>query len=426
MKFLKSEIIQRSTTTVGREAPYYVKGLALGIPIYFVAIHMWTWILSVPVVLPKGGYDFRQIYAASYIVRTGHANELYDYSSQKRVQDETVSQQPIALPYVSPSYEALVLAPLSCFHFRTAYFLFLAINVAALGFCFFLMQPWMHYLRSIYHWLPAALFLGFLPVAATLIEGQDSIFLTTCVVGAWVLLNEERPLVAGIVLGIALFKFSIILPIALLFVFWRQWRFLLGFSASGTALAAISIWLTGITQTKLYLETLFSIAGLRPATNGLAIYPVSWQMMANVHGLVFAGGSQWASKHVVEFATILLSAVVMGWTTIQGWRVKQGSKLLLLAIPCSVLISHHAYSHDLSVLLLPLIILLDGFLPSEALSGNSKHLIAGSAAVMFVAPIMESYSRNHFYFVVIPLMFFLWAVATAVSKQRFVPEESTV
>jgi len=421
-----SELAERSATGPKQSAPYYVRGLALGIPVYFVAIHMWTWILSVPVMLPKGGYDFRQIYAASYMVRTGEAKELYDYYSQKKAQDETVSQQPIALPYVSPSYEALVLAPLSWFHFLTAYFLFLAVNVAALGFCFFLLQPRMLYLRSIYPWLPAALFLGFLPVGATLIEGQDSVLLMTCVIGAWVLLARERPFFAGVVLGAALFKFSIVLPIALLFVIWRQWRFILGFAASGAVFAGTSIWLTGIAQTKLYVETLFSIAGLRPPTNGLAIYPVSWQMMANVHGLVFTVASQWAPKHVVEFATISISALVMAWTMICGWRVRQASNLLLLAIPCSVLISHHAYSHDLSILLLPLVILLDCFLPSEALPGNRERVIARSAAVMFVAPVMESYSRNHFYFVAIPVMFFLWAVAAAVSDQSFTPGESAV
>ena len=423
---VKSETIRRSTTTAEREVPYYVKGLALGIPIYFVAIHMWTWILSVPVVLPKGGYDFRQIYAAAYMVRTGHAHKLYDYDTQKQIQDETVSPQPIALPYVSPSYEALAVAPLSWFHFRTAYFLFLAVNMAALGFCFVLLQPWMHFLRNIYPWLPAALFLGFLPIGATLIEGQDSILLTTCVVGAWVLLNEESPLFAGIVLGIALFKFSIVLPIALLFVFWRQWQFSLGFAASGATFAGISIWLTGIAQTKLYVETLFSIAGLRPATNGLSIYPVSWQMMANVHGFVFTLASQWLPKHVVEFTTILISVLVMAWTMICGWRFRQASKLLLLAIPCSVLISHHAYSHDLSVLLLPMIILLEDFLPREPLPRNRDRMIAGSAALLFVAPVMESYSRNHFYFVLIPVVFFLWAVAASLSKQSLPPDRSTL
>src|SRR5436190_15037452 len=91
--------------------PYYVRGLALGVPIYFVAIHLWTWILFVPVSLAKGGYDFRQSYSAAYMLRTGHARELYDYQSQKLFQDKLVSGQGVALPFVEPAYEAWFLEP---------------------------------------------------------------------------------------------------------------------------------------------------------------------------------------------------------------------------------------------------------------------------------------------------------------------------
>src|SRR6266498_2578190 len=266
---------RRAGTNLG--VPYYVRGFALGIPIYFVAIHMWTWILSVPIVLPKGAYDFRQIYAATYMVRSGHAKQLYDYYAQKDAQDRTVSPMPVPLPYVSPAYEALGLAPLAYLPFRAAYFAFLAVNLATLGLCFVLLQPWMQYLQNIYWWLPAALFLGFLPAAAALIEGQDSILLTTSVVGAWVLLTREHHFYGGMILGLALFKFSIVLPIAVLFLFWRQWRFLLGFVIAGVTFAGISVWLTGIGQARLYVETLFSIAGLRPPTGGLAVYPVIWR-----------------------------------------------------------------------------------------------------------------------------------------------------
>src|SRR5258708_5408211 len=82
--------------------PYYVKGLALGIPIYLVLVHAWIWVLSAPVFL-AGRTDFRQFYAAGFMVRTGHAVQLYDYPAQKKFQDEFVSQEAVALPFVSPA-----------------------------------------------------------------------------------------------------------------------------------------------------------------------------------------------------------------------------------------------------------------------------------------------------------------------------------
>ena len=89
--------------------PYYVKGLALGVPVYLVAIHIWTWILFVPGSLASGGYDFRQSYTAAYMVRTGEARQLYNYELQTKFQNKLVSEKLVALPFVEPAYEALLL-----------------------------------------------------------------------------------------------------------------------------------------------------------------------------------------------------------------------------------------------------------------------------------------------------------------------------
>jgi len=75
-----------------------------------------------------------KFYAAAYLVRSGRARELYLYNSQKQVQDEFISMQAQALPFVSPAYEALLLSPLARFKFRTAYLIFLGVNLISLGF----------------------------------------------------------------------------------------------------------------------------------------------------------------------------------------------------------------------------------------------------------------------------------------------------
>jgi hypothetical protein len=199
---------------------------------------------------------------------------------------------------------------------------------------------------------------------------------------------------------------------------WRRWRFSLGFLLAGAAVAGISVLITGVPQTRLYVETLVEIAGLRPPTNGLSFHPVNWQMMATVHGFVFTLANPWMPKRLVEGVTILLSATIMGWTFIRGRRLTDASHLLLLAIPCSVLVSHHAYRHDLSPLLLPLVVLLDSFVVRETHGGRDR-LIVLAAVLMFIAPVMESYSSNHFYVVAVPVLLFLLATAAAVSSEHF-------
>jgi Glycosyltransferase family 87 len=400
--------------------PYYVKGLALGIPPYLVAIHMWTWLLIVPASLKTTGYDFRQLYAAAFMVRTGHANELYEYEFQKEIQNQHVSWQEQALPFVSPAYEALVASPLSLFPFGIAYFLFLAVNLIALMTCFILLRPWMTNLHAVFRWLPIALFLGFLPVAVALIEGQDSILLTTALVSSFVLLTKHRNLVAGFMTGLALFKFPIVLPVAALFLLRGRWRFLAGFAISGAAVVWLSIFLTGMSQTRLYVESLAAISGITTPTSALALYPVEWQKMANLHGLVFGLAGTWIPPARLQVLTILLSMAIFGWIAFRGRRVDNAYALLLMAIPCSVLIGHHTYIHDLSVLLLPTIILLNKYLPAEAGGDPSERLIGRSAALMFVSPILVSFAFGHFYIVAIAVLLLLAASSTAAREPNSV------
>src|SRR5205085_178956 len=122
----------------------------------------------------------------------------------------------------------------------------------------------------------------------------------TLLVCAFVALTRGLDFAAGLLVGLGLFKFQIVLPTALLFLFWRRWRFLTAFSICAAVLGGISVWLAGIVQTKLYIGSLISIAGLTPTTNGMARHPVLWQMMANVTGFLFGFGGNWIPKFWIE------------------------------------------------------------------------------------------------------------------------------
>jgi len=68
---------------------------------------------------------------------------------------------------------------------------------------------------------------------------------------------------------------------------------------------------------------------------------------------------------------------------------KSDADLLLMAIPCAVLVSYHTYPHDLSVLLLPMLVLLDSVIlkmPPRKLLFNPAALMFVSAAVVYFFP----------------------------------------
>jgi Glycosyltransferase family 87 len=403
-----------ASVATGVSIPYYVKGLALGVPIYFVAIHLWAWVLIVPGFLRTGRPDFRQIYSSAYMVRTGHGSQLYDYNAQRDYQDRVVSQQDLPLPFLRPAYEALLFAPLSRLPFRAAYFVWAVVNLILLGACYTLLLPWTTNLRLVFGWLPAAILFGFYPIAWAFVMGQDSVFLLLLLLTSFSLLTRGRSGLAGAVLGLGLFKLQIALPVAFLFLVWRRWKFLLGFWVSGGVAAAISICVTGMAGARAYVAYLSSFSGLRSAST---TYPVLWQMMANVHGFVFGLLATRVPKLGQEVLTIAVSVAILLWTVWRGLREKRDSDLLLLALPCTILVGQYAFMHDLSVLLVPVVVLLDRYLPSEQNGPARERWIARVAALMFVAPICDSYFPQHTYLVALAVLALLWAVQLALDSR---------
>ena len=71
-------------------APYYVRGLALGIPAILLGIQITGWLFFIPAIF-DGHVDFRNFYSAGYMVRAGDARSLYSYETEKVYQDRLIS-----------------------------------------------------------------------------------------------------------------------------------------------------------------------------------------------------------------------------------------------------------------------------------------------------------------------------------------------
>jgi hypothetical protein len=376
------------------DVPYYVKACALGFSAYLIGAHLWTWVFMFPVMF-SGGADFRQLYVAGYTVRTGHASELYDYQMQGRYQNAIVSPAKTTLPFNHLAYESLLFAPFSALSYRAAYLAFLIINLGALLLCFLLLRPHLQNLGAVYTWLPAALFLAFLPIGAALIQCQDSILLLTLLVSAFLCLESGMPLIAGLLCGLGMFKFQIVLPIALLFALWKRWRMVAGFGISSAAVTAISVWLVGIKGIHVYLSGLRRMSSeLRPAEQ--ILYHISPSNMPNIRGLAYA---IFGSGHRAFWVTAACSALIVFLSGKWASRDKGG---FLIAVVVSALVSYHFLIHDMSVLALPLFLTLDRTVEFEG-TGQSEQLIFRSAAALLVTPLLISYSAEHFYLAALPI-----------------------
>jgi glycosyl transferase family 87 len=382
-----------------RPDAYYLKALAMGIPALLLGLQLSGWIGFIRVIR-DGHADFRNLYTAGYMLRTGHAKELYRHEAQKRFQDEAVSHEQIAIPFLRPAYQALLFAPFSWLSFRKAYLLLLVFNLGLLGISYRLLRAHTSHLRELWAGLPLGMFL-FLPIGAALMQGQDSILLLAILSCALVALDGGREGMAGAIVALGLFKFQLVIPIALLFLLWRRWQFIAGFSIAGIALAGLSIGIAGWTQSEEYAASLLNLGASSSLSSGL---PLPVDHMANLHGLVTGIFGR------KSFARPLLLVGVVAMVVVAGVRRRSGGEALAIAVSVATVISHYLFIHDMSLLLIPIVWALDRLLRRELDSGDRIRTCI--VAVMFTSPALMSFAPGSFYLVAIPGIVFAVMMAT--------------
>jgi hypothetical protein len=312
----------------------------------------------------KGKVDLRAFYAAGTILRSGHGAQLYDYDYQAQVQNAVVGPRANALPFLYPSFAALPFVPLSLLSYRAAFFVWLGLNLGLLVLAGFLLRPWLPYFAA-RSWIALPAFYGCLfGVSVALMQGQISSLLLVVYCGAWILLRHERYFLAGLLVSIGLMKFQIAIPVFVLFLFWKQWRFVFGFLAGAAGLAVVSVALVGRLGVVVYVHAMSSMTK-QTAFNAAAakvhygMFPVD---MPNLHGLTFgmSHGAHWGLA-----LNIVLCCAVMVFAA-------QQRASLLIALPAAMLVSYHMQPHDLTLLLLPLSFVLDELLRRVRRSDSSS------------------------------------------------------
>ena len=343
-----------------------------------------------------GQSDFRSFYAAGYILRTGNSSRLYDYDFQHEIQEKTVGGD-LILPFLHPPHEAALFVPFSFLSYRAAYTLFALLNVGLLVLSYRLLGPTIH--ASVHEWLPLAMFATFLPVAATLLEGQDSIIFLTLLSLATLYL-DRNDLLAGVLVGLCSFRFQLALPIVFLFFLWKRWRFVAGFSIAGLLSFLASLAIVGWNGIRQYLSTLMAISIQLDSHRQmvrLGVYPVG---MANIRGLSYGLFRNLPSTSLLVVTAALSVAVIVV-------AAKSAHHTIAVAITAAILVSYHSMNHDLVLLLIPISVALN--------SANRAVKFCGLLALM--APFVFILALPYQFLTSIPILALLvaasgpWALA---------------
>ena len=349
------------------------RGLVLGLAAMLIGFPLMGWAFFLTHMVPDGHTDFRANYTAGYMLRT--SKPQYDYAAELEAQNQVVSHEAIALPFIHPAYEALIYAPLSFLPYLRAFCLWFAVNLLVLASIYYLLRPELEALSAVVFWLPIATLAAYLPFGAALVQGQDSLLLVLLLAMAFDRMRSGDHLwLAGMCLGLAVFRFHIVLPVIMCFLLWRRWNLVAGFLATALPVAVVSVVLAGFWP---YVQTLRALS-VQPAW---ALHQ-NISRMPNLRGLIqSAGGGDWL--------VVLVSLLVLAGVVLAG-RERNLQQQLALGITAATLVSYHALVHDLSVLFIPCALLF-------ARKTESALLVAG---VVFFAPVLLIFAPNHFYLAV--------------------------
>lgn len=386
----------RLTATIGHAPDDFIKNKGISkneIAIFYaclgllVAINLLGFVAFLRPAL-SGHADFRAYYSAGYLTRTGHRTEIYDYAVEQAAQNLLISKEQLALPFIHPAYETLLFVPLSLAGYRTAYLVFLGLNICfACASCRFLRRSERTIQKS--NWSEVLLLGSFLPVTIALMQGQDSLLLLASLCAAQACFSFESETAAGAFLGLGLFRFQITIPIACLCLLWRKWKVVGGFLASAAAVASLSVWITGVHATNTYLNVLLSVG-----SGSDTLVPQAVSMMPNLRGLVetLAGGQIGHS-----FQQELIAALSLGLFFWCALRAKGFASSVIFA----VLASYHALPHDLSLLILPISVACARLAKGTSDSGRLELAIVG---LLVCAPTVLLFFGSSFYLYAIVLM----------------------
>jgi glycosyl transferase family 87 len=334
----------------------------------------------------RGYSDFASFYTAGTLVRRGLGTELYNHKTQWAVQQEFASEVKIRqgpLPFIRPPFEALFFSVFAAWPYLTALFIWTCLKLALLGAIPFVVVRRGSWREHIPLWAVGLLTLGTFPEFMDLLMGQDAPLLAFLFAIAYWQLATDRDVGAGIALGLALFKFQLVIPFVVALWIARRRRVLLGFGASALVVLVLS---AGVVGWRGLLQYPRDLLALNQAT-GVGLITPENQM--NLRGLLIfvVGRVPYPGRIHWVLAPVALAAIVY---TGLLWR-KAGDRLLAagfgLAIMVAIITSYYAYDYDLVLLIVPLLALRAARADAPPADGVTRYLEAAAWLLLLFMPL---------------------------------------
>ncbi len=355
-----------------------------------------SWILLLPVVLlvlvlfvspnfrwadgkiraaPYGG-DFLQEWIGGQLVLSGERRRLYDLDFVKRVQHDRSrigfewSEQDY-FPMVYPPNYYLLVSPFSKISYRLATIIWAGLSTMALVLTGILLYRFYPPCRGVLPvWLVAASV--FVPWIKCLTMGQKSSFLLLLLTATFLLQYHRREFWAGLVFGFLVVKPQLGLAIGVAMVWKRQSEFVLG----AVLMAGTLVGLSWMYEPELWLEYLKVVTRLGDYLQTGGYQLAESHSLWGATQLTFRSLDSTSVKWIAAvLAMLLVGCIGVGLSgeirTDQNRYALQFASLVL----ATVMLSPHFYTYDLTILLLPMVLIVTAIGVHPATVGGKAALL---------------------------------------------------
>lgn len=289
--------------SAGRRAGVVVRRLpAVAVIWVAVAVAAYLWDLSgtIRVGLTDGvgrpfGDDYINYWSAAVLAWNGRAAEIYDLSAFHAFQTSVVGPTLQGYHYSYPPVLLILSAPLALLPYVP-------------GLAFWLGASWLAFYRALRQAAPRHALLLSLATPAVFINavgGQNGAW-TAALMGGGLALLDRRPVLAGSLFGLLVYKphLALMLPVALLA--GRRWRAFCAAGSVASALVLLSSALFGLDAWRDYLDTADYMRRVI-LEDGAGV----WHRMVSVFAAARRLGLQIPAAYVVQAFAALAAALIV-------------------------------------------------------------------------------------------------------------------
>jgi hypothetical protein len=271
--------------------------------------------------------DFDLFHLIAQNVWLGSVNQAYHFVDLLRLQREASGGHGAFMPWTYPPQFSLLLAPFGLFPLGVAYPLFVTAT-----FTFYALV-----LRAVAGRNYLLLLIVFFPaMEVTMACGQNG-FLTAGLLGLVCLYFEERPIVAGLALGLMVIKPHLAIAFATYAILKRSWSVV---AAAAAVVLTSSVVCTLVFGVQIWADFLQSVHDSSSFLQR-GFYPL-FRMISVYAALRTAGLAAWVA-FLGQIVVAIFALGLVAFSVFRRWPLRTG---LGLTAAVSVCISPYAYDYD--------------------------------------------------------------------------------